>query len=203
VAAFDVLSNAVFRSEPRQTVFLLRSFLVNKVPLLLTTALAAPPPSLAPVFAPPVPEFCINRALSHVDSHAFPSFSAMFDVATDSGMIPEVRQEFLFACCLHGLIPEASIEPLLGEIPMQELPPGGKYTRELLIHQYASDPGWIDRLLGEIEGLDGNAGAVVGAIVEVRFSSMSPPFPPSVTDKDVLEDKRSLSTCAQRKKPCR
>lgn len=160
VASFDILSNAAFRNEHQQTLFLLRSFLINKVPLLLTELSTS-------MFPPLTPEYCIAQALNHVDSQAFPSFSSMFDVSTDSGILSEVRQEFLFACCLHNLIPESSIEPLLGEIPMQELPPGGKFSKELLVSQCMNDPGRIESLLGEIEGMEGNAGAVVEAIAEV------------------------------------
>ncbi|KAI9832948.1 MAG: mediator complex subunit [Phylliscum demangeonii] len=160
VAAFDVLSNAAFRNEAKQTLFLLRSFLINKIPLLLVEAFAA-------MYAPLTAEFCIAQALTHVDPQAFPSFSSIFDVSAGSSVLSEVRQEFLFACCLHGLLPESSIEPLLGEIPMQELPPGGKYSKDSLFAQCVDDPGRIDSLLGEMEGLEGNAGAVVLAIVDV------------------------------------
>lgn len=119
------------------------------------------------MFPPLTPEDCISQALNHVDAQAFPTFSSMFDISTSSGMLSDVRQEFLFACCLHGLLPESSIEPLLGEIPMQELPPGGKYSREQVARECASDPARLESLLGEIEGTDGNAGAVVGGILDV------------------------------------
>ena len=33
------------------------------------------------------------------------------------------------------------------------------------------DPERVEGLLGEIEGMDGNAGAVVGAVTEVRASN--------------------------------
>ena len=120
------------------------------------------------LYPPITPEYCIVRALNHIDIQAFPSLSSIFpDTSIDSSLFSDVRQDFLFACCLHGLIPEASIGPLLGEPPMQELPPGGRYTKELLLQQCATDHGRVERLLEEIEGTDGNAGAVVEAIVEV------------------------------------
>ncbi|KAI9801411.1 MAG: hypothetical protein M1825_003390 [Sarcosagium campestre] len=160
VASFDVLSNAMFRNENQDTLFLLRTFLVNKVPLLLTTLSRS-------MYPPLTPEYCITQALNHVNPEAFPSLSSMFDVSAGSGLFSDVRQEFLFACCLHGLIAEESIEPLLGEIPMQELPQGGKLTKEQLVGQCMNDPERVETLLGEIEGMDGNAGAVVGALLEV------------------------------------
>ncbi|KAI9829114.1 MAG: mediator complex subunit [Thelocarpon impressellum] len=157
-ASFDILSNATFRNEPRQTLFLFRSFLVNKVPLLLTSLAAS-------MFPPITAEFCLTQALNHVDPQAFPSFSSVFDA--DGDLFSDVRQEFLFACCLHGLIPQANIESLLGEVPMQELPAGGRYSKAQLVSQCTTDIERIEGLLGELEGLDGNAGAVAGAITEV------------------------------------
>ena len=159
-ASFDILANATFRNEPRLTAFVLRSFLVNKVPLLLTTMSTM-------MFPPLTAEYCITEAFNHVDPQAFPSFSSMFDVATDGDMFSDVRQEFLFACCLHRLIPEEIIERLLGDPPMQELPSGGRYVTEELVSQCSTDLERVEGLLGEIENLDGNAGAVAAAVAEV------------------------------------
>ena len=107
IASFDILSNAMFRNEHAQTILLLRSFLVNKLPLLLTTLSNS-------IFPPLTSELCLSQALNRIDSQAFPTFSSMFE--SDAGMfqLTDVRQEFLFACCLHELIPELSIERLLG-----------------------------------------------------------------------------------------
>ncbi|KAI9867326.1 MAG: mediator complex subunit [Trichoglossum hirsutum] len=160
IASFDILSNAMFRNEHTQTILLLRSFLVNKLPLLLTTLSSS-------MFPPLTPELCIAQALNHIDPQAFPTFSSMFESDASMFHLTDVRQEFLFACCLHELIPEDSIERLLGEIPVQTLPPGGRYINEQLVAQCATDPERVEGLLGEIEGMDGNAGAVVGAVTEV------------------------------------
>jgi mediator of RNA polymerase II transcription subunit 5 len=111
---------------------------------------------------------CITDALSHVDTNAFPTFSSMFDDnSTDNMFSDSVRQDFCFACCLHGLIPEESIERLLGEIPMQTLPAGGRYTKDDVIQQCLSDPEKIEAFADELEHMDGNVGAVAHAITEV------------------------------------
>jgi mediator of RNA polymerase II transcription subunit 5 len=78
-----------------------------------------------------------------------------------------VRQDFCFACCLHGLIAESSIETLLGDIPMQSLPAGGRYVKEDLVQQCLSDPERAEGLIDELEHMDGNVGAVSQAITEV------------------------------------
>jgi mediator of RNA polymerase II transcription subunit 5 len=97
----------------------------------------------------------------------------MFD-ETSSGNIfsDSVRQDFCFACCLHGLIAEESIERLLGEIPMQTIPAGGRYIKEDLVQQCLSDPGRIEAFVDELEHMDGNVGAVSQAITEVSFTRL-------------------------------
>ncbi|ESZ90859.1 hypothetical protein SBOR_8751 [Sclerotinia borealis F-4128] len=161
LASFDVLANATFRNEGQQTTTILRSFLINKVPLLVST--------LAASFFPPLTsEFCITEALSHVDTNAFPTLSTLFQESSNNDMFSDsVRQDFCFACCLHGLIPESSIETLLGDIPMQSLPAGGRYSKQNLVQQCLSDSERAEGLISELENMDGNAGAVSQAIVEV------------------------------------
>ena len=156
-ASFDALANATVRHEPKQALFVFRSFLVNKVPLLLATMTNM-------MFAPLTAEYCITEALKDVDPQAFPS---MFDVSGGDDMFSDVRQEFLFACCLHRLIPEDLIGRLLDDPPMQELPSGGRYVQAELVRQCATEIERVERLIGEMENMDGNAGAVAGAICEV------------------------------------
>ncbi|KAI9761154.1 MAG: hypothetical protein M4579_001201 [Chaenotheca gracillima] len=160
VASFDILAYAIYRKEPDANLLLLRSFLVNKVPTLLTIISSS-------IYPPMTSEYCIAQALNHVDPQAFPSLSSMFDPSSETNMFSDVRQDFLFACCLHELLAETSIEGLLGEIPMQTLPSGGKYQKDQLVSECTMDPDRIDSLLQELEGVDGNVGAVAQAITEV------------------------------------
>jgi len=97
----------------------------------------------------------------------------MFDESSPSGNMfsDSVRQDFCFACCLHGLIPEDSIERLLGEIPMQTLPTGGRYIKEELVQQCLLDPERTESLLEELELMDGNVGAVAQALTGVSATS--------------------------------
>ncbi|KAB8075576.1 mediator of RNA polymerase II transcription subunit 5 [Aspergillus leporis] len=156
-ATFDVLSNAFYRNESSRTMFLFRSFLVNKLPSFFAAMLAASMISL------PM-EICISHALSRLDPNTFPSFSQMFAMQ-GSTVLSEVRPEFLFACASHKLIPESSIERLLGENPMQTLPVG--YNKDDLVSQINACPERAEQLINEIESTEGNAGAIVAAITEV------------------------------------
>lgn len=160
-ATFDVLSNAMYRNESTRNMFVFRSFLVNKLPPFIA-GMAATSIEQIPM------EMCISHALNRVDPNAFPSFSQMFEMQGNT-VLSDVRQEFLFACALHRLIPEASIERLLGENPMQTLPVGGRYVKDDIITQILSNQGAADRLISEIEMMEGNAGAVVAAVTDVRL----------------------------------
>jgi mediator of RNA polymerase II transcription subunit 5 len=92
----------------------------------------------------------------------------MFDELSTNNMLSDsVRQDFCFACCLHGLIAESSIETLLGDVPMQSLPAGGRYMKDELVQQCLSDPERTEGLIDELEHMDGNVGAVSQAITEV------------------------------------
>ncbi|CAG8149644.1 unnamed protein product [Penicillium salamii] len=161
-ATFDVLSNGVYRNESPRTMFLFRSFLVNKLPAFFAAISAA---SMVPISM----EMCISQALSRLDPNAFPSFSQMFSMQ-GSSVLSDARQEFLFACASHKLIEESSIEQLLGENPMQTLPGGGPYIKDDIISQINNNHERAEQLIGEIESMEGNAGAIVGAVVEVMHS---------------------------------
>lgn len=144
--------------------FLFRAFLVNKLPAFFAAMTAA---SMVPLNV----EMCITQALSRLDPNAFPSFSQMFSMQ-GSSILSDARQEFLFACASHRLIPESSIERLLGENPMQTLPVGGPYQKDDLVSQINAHHDRADQLIGEMESMEGNAGAIVGAITEVCTVSL-------------------------------
>jgi mediator of RNA polymerase II transcription subunit 5 len=165
-AAFDILANAMYRSEPSQTMFCLKSFLVNKIPILISQISAS-------IF-PMTPEICITQALSHVDPNAFPAFSQGFDdMMGNNNSLADVRQDFLNACALHGLITTVTVERLLGEAPMQG-PPETKYNKQTLLEQCKNNFDKISGYIDELDNLDGNAGAIVGAIAEVCVSDAAP-----------------------------
>lgn len=158
VAGFDILANAMYRGEPSQVLFSLKSFLINKVPLLVVQL-------TAPIYAMNA-EMCITQALSHVDPNAFPAFSQGFDDMGNNSSLADVRQDFLNACALHGLIPANTVERLLGEPPLQG-PPETKYHKQDLLSQCKDNFDKVNMFIDELENLDGNAGAIVGAITEV------------------------------------
>lgn len=163
-SSFDVLASAISSHSPAGSTFLLRSYLINKVPLLVVQL-------SHDMFPGTNMELCITEALLHVDTAVFPTFSSMFDNdmngGSNSGEGDSVRQDFVFACCLHGLIPQASIERLLGEIPMQSLPAAGRYGKEVIVEGCMADQEKIPAFVEELEHMDANVGAVAEAIVAV------------------------------------
>jgi mediator of RNA polymerase II transcription subunit 5 len=161
VAGFDVLSCAVGRNESSQTLFALKSFLINKVPPLLSALAGSMFPSLTP-------EYCITQALGRVDLNTFPSFGMGM---LSNSVLQDVRQEFIYGCTLHGLLPVESVDRLLGETPFTPPPTqDSRYHKDVLSQQCATEPGKVVQLISQLEKLDGNAGAIVAAVTEVRFA---------------------------------
>ncbi|KAL8767052.1 MAG: hypothetical protein Q9209_006346 [Squamulea sp. 1 TL-2023] len=166
LAAFDILANAMYRAEPQRIITILRSFLVNKLPVFLGNYAAV-------IFPPLSIETCISQALLRIDPNAFPSLSQMFDFSSRNSVVSEARQEFLFSCALHQLIPEGSIELLLGDVPMQSLPASGRYIKSELVSQCTTNPAKIEELIGELENMEGNAGEIAGALFDLRLSDLA------------------------------
>lgn len=160
LAAFDVLANGVHRSEPAQTMDVYHCFISNKLPLLLSYV------SKSAMEQIPL-DACITQAYSRIDTTVFPAFSSTFDLSNRDAPFADVRQEFLFACALHSLVPESSIENLLGESSMMTLPSHGQYNKHSLIQQIASNPKKAEQLIEELELFEGNAGIIAGAVVDV------------------------------------
>ncbi|KAL9120982.1 MAG: hypothetical protein Q9187_002457 [Circinaria calcarea] len=159
-ASFDILANAINRTESTESITLIRSFLTNKLPTILDYYSSM-------IFPPLTTELCISQALNRMDPAAYMSYTQMIDLLGSAGMLADARSEFLFACALHRLIPEQSIEGMLGDVPMQGMPEAGRYVKDELVAQCTAQSGRMDELIGELENMEGNAGEIVGAIVEV------------------------------------
>ncbi|TVY79123.1 Mediator of RNA polymerase II transcription subunit 5 [Fusarium oxysporum f. sp. cubense] len=165
LASFDILANAVFRNEGQKDAHLLRSFLINKVPILLYQLL---PPGFPGTSA----EFCITEALSHVDTSLFPTASLMFDESRNNNPYTEsIREEFCAACVLHGLVQREHVERILGEISLSYEPSLQKHSKDKLVQDCLSDTEKIQGLVRELDKMDGNVGAVCQALVEVLRQS--------------------------------
>jgi mediator of RNA polymerase II transcription subunit 5 len=162
LASFDLLANAVFRNEGPKAGHLLKSFVVNKVPLILVSL--ANSPSMYPFNA----EMCITEALGQVDTNVFPTLSGMFDMSnTNSSFHDSVRQDFCFSCQLHELLSETAIETLVGDITYQSLPDEGRYEKSKLVEACLQDVDRAQKLIGELDNMNGNVGAVAQALTEV------------------------------------
>jgi mediator of RNA polymerase II transcription subunit 5 len=164
LASFDVVANAVFRNEGSKNGHLLKSFLVNKVPLILGSLAASS--TLYSFDA----RLCIETALKQVDTNIFPTLSGMFDMSnTTTSFHDTIRQDFFYSCQLHEMVTDAEQERLLGEITYQSLPEEGRLTKEMLVQQCIHDPERTQRLIAALDKMDGNVGASAQALMEVCF----------------------------------
>lgn len=157
IASFDVLSNAHGRGEAQPALNIYHSFLTDKLPPLLS--------QIARMSLEPIPvNLCMSQALDRIDQGVFPLSG--YDPGRGSALVG-IREEFLFACALHRLIPEASIQNFLGERPMQALPAHGLYEKNQILAQLIGNPQKAEKLIPEMELREGNAGVIAIATVDV------------------------------------
>ncbi|MCJ1279109.1 mediator complex subunit [Puttea exsequens] len=166
LASFDVLANAMYRNERlsnstlTRSIFVIRSFIANKLPVFIRDNYATL------IFEPNTVEQCLRDAFARIDPHALPTAAQEYDLLSGKSLLSEARTDLLFACALHGLIPEKSIEDILGDVPMQVLPASGVLRKEDLVSQFTESPGRIDQCVGELEKTDGNSGTIASAIID-------------------------------------
>ena len=162
-ASFDALANAINRTESTESINVIRSFLINKIPTILIM--------YAPTLFPPLTiESCISQALNRMDPTAYISYTRMLDPLGSAGMLADARSEFLFACALHGLIPEQSIERMLEDTPLQGMSEVGKLEKDKLLAQCMESPTRAEELVAELENMEGNASEIVAALTEVSIN---------------------------------
>ncbi|KAK8210323.1 hypothetical protein M8818_003491 [Zalaria obscura] len=154
VASFDILANALHRHESAHTITSLRSFIANKLPLLLLS-----------IAGPLTAEYWIQLAFGRIDVHPFPPLSQAGTGINET--LAASRQDFLQACLLHGLVTENAITGVLGQLAQANPPRGGRYVKEALVQQCTANVQRAEELVRELENMQGNAGAVSGAIVDV------------------------------------
>jgi mediator of RNA polymerase II transcription subunit 5 len=158
VAAFDNLTNAMLRKEIRQNFKVIRSFICNKLPTLIAMLSGSIGEQITP-------EACIQMALipgGLISMTPLPPISAG---ATDiEESLKGTRLEFLQACALHGLVAESTIAAILRE--NIALPRVAKYSKDALVAQCANNISRLAPLIDDLNGMQGNAGAVSACIVE-------------------------------------
>ncbi|KLU88418.1 hypothetical protein MAPG_07403, partial [Magnaporthiopsis poae ATCC 64411] len=165
LASFDMIAHAATYRTPQRAAHVLRSYLTNKVPLLLVHLAASAPP-LYPFNA----AACVEHAVRQVGSATFPNMSEYLVTSSSRNantLTEGTREDFLFACCLHGLLPEARIELILNETCINSLPPEGRLVKDNLVQECLADPEKTHQLVRNLDKCDGNVGAIAQALVEV------------------------------------
>lgn len=154
LASFDVLTNAMLRKEPRQSVKVIRSFICNKVPLLLSF--------LSGYMTSATIETCIQMAFMAISMDPLSPISAGAEGVRD--LLKTTRLEFLQACALHTICSEGTISAILQE--SVALPRVTRYVKEGLVAQCATNTSRLEGLIQDLEAMQGNAGAIAGCIVD-------------------------------------
>jgi mediator of RNA polymerase II transcription subunit 5 len=145
LASFDLLVLQANRGDSEDHAYAARSFIVNKLPLLLSSVSLV---AIVPLNVPLV----VQEALGRVEN-----------------TVPQ-RTAFLTASVLHHLITEDDVERITGiRVPAHHgLAPASHAN---LLQQYKANSQMIDKFIAALESLDGNAAAYAETIVDVRTVS--------------------------------
>ncbi|CAK4010988.1 Mediator of RNA polymerase II transcription subunit 5 [Lecanosticta acicola] len=156
-AAFDVLTNAILRKESRQDVKVARSFLCNKVPVVMAMLSGNMPPGTA--------DTCIQMALvpgGMISMDPLPPITAGANEVREN--LKQTRLDFLQACALHGLTSENTISGIIqGSVT---LPRVIKQNKDTLVAQCTNNISRFEAILEDVEAMQGNAAAISGCVFE-------------------------------------
>lgn len=161
-SAFDVLAAALIRGDGDAKLHMIRTFLINKVPLII---LAASATSYRPL------------NLAFLLSEAFMRLSPTMSQTFPDNLVPEnnallfaTRRSFAIACSLHGLISRAQTAQLLPLEQSQNLPQIPKAHKETILVDAFASPSKLERMLLGMESMDGNAESYAAALGQVQDS---------------------------------
>ena len=158
-ASFDTLTNALHRNESSQVILCYRSFVVNKVPLLMLSSTAGLYVSM---------DYAVPSAINQIEVHTVPPLSS--DTTGINDILRNTRQEFIQACQLHHVISDSIAQTLLTAFPASNLSNVYRYSKDNLVTQCIGNIHKAEELIGELEGMSGNAGAISIGLAEVSQS---------------------------------
>ncbi|KAK3671853.1 hypothetical protein LTR78_008219 [Recurvomyces mirabilis] len=138
-AAFDVLTSHLVRGGQPHEVLLIRSFICNKLPVLLSM--------LATFTGHGTIEVCIQNAFLAVAMDPIPPISAGSSDATDT--LRRARLDFLHACVMHGVATESIVNAVVQGISTT-IPKVVKYSKDGLTSQCTNNIGRLESLVREL-----------------------------------------------------
>ncbi|KAK6425366.1 hypothetical protein LTR95_016281, partial [Oleoguttula sp. CCFEE 5521] len=153
VASFDVLTNAILRGD---STLAIRSFVCNKLPLVLQGLFSFAEPNAS--------EAAIQGTLSAVNMEPLTPLTVGATEARD--VLKKTRADFLQACVMHTLVSDAVATAMSPE-PSATTAKATRYTREGLITQCANNTARLEATIMELDGMQGNAGAIAGCLIGI------------------------------------
>lgn len=152
VASFDVLQQSDPQDRHRKSLDRWCSFVVNKLPALLSVISASSFGSFST-------EDALKNGLQFVNA----DFSSPYLATNTSG----VKTKFVQVCASYRLLPTSNVSMVVGtsEVDLSHSP--ALYSKDDLVNQIRSSRSKASKLLQSMRFLDGNASNIAGAVVEV------------------------------------
>lgn len=143
VANFDLLVLKMNRQDSEDSNFVVKSFTINKLPLIVA--------ALASVALMPLNVLAtLSQTMDRVDP------------------VAPLREDFVHACALHGLLSVDNIELITGTKLPSHLPQ--RANKATLLQQYRANAQQVEVFLARLQDMDGNAATYADAIVDVCYT---------------------------------
>ena len=168
VAAFDLLTLAAERGDSADSIFLVRFFLINKIPLLVNHMSFDPYHSGSSAFI-------ILEAIHRIDSRLTFQDGSDTTVPQQSGITnnDEVVRDFAEACLLHGLIDRDQARQIMKNGNDSIVPQRALETKQQSAELLRQNPGAYDQVIAGMTVMDGNAVSRAEAIAQVRLCTVN------------------------------
>lgn len=152
IASFDVLQRSHSRERNRQSLDRWCSFVVNKLPALLSVISASSFGSFST-------EDALRNGLQFVNA----DFSSPYLTIN----LSVVKAKFVQVCASYRLLPNSNVSIVVGtpELDLSHSP--ALYAKDDLVSQMKSNQSKATKFLKDMTNLDGNASNIAGAFVEV------------------------------------
>lgn len=152
-ASFDVLADALRRQESEHAIFCFRSFVANKLPLIILS-------STAGLYLDVTPDFAVSIGIGRILQFPPPDSGHITDVLGES------EKDFVQACHLHQVISDNVVNGALREYAPANTPRTTRHVKDILVTQCISNVHRVEELIQELDGMRGNAGAISMALSE-------------------------------------
>lgn len=161
IASFDLVMLAANRGDTPDQMFLIRSFLINRVPQLILQISST-------LYSFGNTSYSVLEAVHRIDPNVRlqDGFDAGFSLQGPHTLQAEVMPDFLSSCLLYNVIDREQASQVMDGNAYQKALTRVKLDKETLIQEAQNKPEMLEDLIRGLDLMDGNVGPRAEAVAE-------------------------------------